>query len=130
MRKFTVYSLQFTVLLMLLLYPVTYNLFPIHAQVDIGKEYAFGDIKSLGEGTDRLVGPTFSIATVAVVMYFLFGAFKILTAGADKEAMGNARNMITHAIIGFVILMFAFLILQFLLSSLFGIKDFQIIQTN
>lgn len=100
----------------------------ILAQVDIGKNYAFGGIKSLGEGAGLLVTPAFSIATLAVIIYFLIGAFKYLTSGGDKDAIAGARAMITHAIVGFILLMFAFLIFQFLLSSLFGITDFRIIK--
>ena len=84
------------------------------AKVDIGKEYSFGDIGSLGEGINRLITPTFSIATTIVVIYFLVGAMKFLMSGGDKEAVGSARAMITHAIIGFIILIFAFLILEFI----------------
>lgn len=107
---------------------ITIIISPTYAAVDLGQSYAFGDVKSLGEGTSRLVVPTFSIAIATVIIYFLIGAFKMLTSGGDKEAVAGARNMIVHAIIGFVILMFAFLILQFGLSSLFGI-NFSIIKT-
>ena len=97
--------------------------------VNIGDCFGFGDIKSLGQATSQLVTPAFSIATVAVIIYFLLGAFKYLKSGGDKEEVAGARQMITHAIIGFIILMFAFLILQFLLSNLFGIKGFQLFKT-
>ncbi|MBI2039677.1 hypothetical protein HYT18_01265 [Candidatus Microgenomates bacterium] len=74
----------------------------------------------MGEGTSRLVGPMFAAAAVAVILYFLFGAFFYLRSAGDKEEIQNARNMMTHAIVGFILLIFAFLILQFLLYSLFG----------
>ncbi|EKD84924.1 MAG: hypothetical protein ACD_38C00139G0016 [uncultured bacterium] len=93
---------------------------------NIGSCFGFGDITSLGQATSRLVIPVFSIAAAAVVIYFLLGAFKYLSSGGNKEAVAGARGMITHAIIGFLILMFAFLILQFLISSLFGITNFQL----
>ena len=88
-------------------------------QVDIGKNFGFGNIGSLGEGTNRIVGPAFQIAAVLVIMYFLMGAFKFLRAGGNKEEAEAGRQMINHAVIGFIILMFAFFILQFLLSRLF-----------
>lgn len=99
--------------------------------IDIGQEFGLATDKTqnLGSAVGLLVKPTFSIAMLAVVIYFLLGAFKMLTAGADKDALGNARAMITHAIIGFVILMFAFLIFQFVLSNLFGITNLQLIRT-
>jgi len=97
------------------------------AQVEIGKNFGFGNIGSLGEGTTRLVGPFFQIAAVLVIAYFLVGAFRYLKAESNKEEIEGARQMITHAIIGFLILMFAFLIVQFILSRLFDITDFIII---
>ncbi|MBI2020448.1 hypothetical protein HYS94_03415 [Candidatus Daviesbacteria bacterium] len=66
------------------------------------------------------------MAAVLVVLYFLFGAFKYLRAGGNKEEVEGARQMIEHAIFGFILLMFAFLILQFLLSFLFGVTNFRL----
>lgn len=96
--------------------------------IDIGEKFGFGDLGSLGQATNQLITPAFSIAAVLVIIYFLLGAFKYLKSGGDKEEVAGARQMITHAIVGFLILMFAFLILQFLLSSLFGITGFLLFQ--
>ncbi len=122
-------------MLFLFLCPIPYTLYPTYAAspspgVDIREHFGFGDIRSLGEGTSRLVMPFFSLAAAFVIIYFLLGAFRYLRAGGDKEEIEGARQMIQHSIIGFVLMMFAFLILQFLLSALFGITGFQIIQTQ
>ena len=98
------------------------------AQVDIGTKFGFGGITSFGQITSDLVTPMFSIAAALVIIYFLWGAFKFLISGANKEEVTEARQMITHAIIGFIILIFAFFVLQFLLYSLFKITDYQIIK--
>lgn len=97
---------------------------PAYAEVKIGDEFGFREFTSFGQVTSKLVPAIFSIAAAAVVIYFLFGAFNYLKSGGDKEAVAGARQMITHAIIGFMILMFAFFILQFLLSRLFGVSGF------
>ena len=97
------------------------------AQVDIGKDFGYGYLKNLGQGTNLLVTPIFSIAAFLVILYFLLGAFKYLKAGGSKEEVEAARQMIVHAIVGFFLLMLAFLILQFILSSLFNITGFKII---
>ena len=101
---------------------------PVYAQVDISKEFGFGNIKSLGEGTTKLVVPAFEVTAAIVVIFFLLGAFRWLRAGGNKEEVAGARQMIQHSIIGFVLLMAAFLVLQFLLSALFGVTGFQIFQ--
>ncbi len=107
------------------LIPVVYA-----APVDIKEEFGLATPKTtnLGDAFSLLVTPAFSIATTAVVIYFLMGGFKYLSAGDDKNALPAAQAMITHALIGFVLLMLAFLIFQFLLSKLFGITDLQIIK--
>ncbi len=97
------------------------------AEVDISQKFGFGGYKSLGEITSRMVTPAFSIAVAAVVLYFLFGAFKFIQSRGNKEEVAAAQSILTHAVIGFIILMFTFLILQFVLSSLFGVTGFQII---
>lgn len=96
----------------------------IYAQspgIDIADFYGFRDIRTLGEGVQRLTGPTFAIATASVVIYFLVGGVKYLLSGGDKTQVEGAQKMITHAIVGFVILLFAYLVLQFIPQA-FGIK--------
>ena len=74
----------------------------------------------MGQGTSLLIPGIFSFAFFLVIFYFLLGGFKYLKAGGNKEEVEGGRQMINHAIIGFIILMLAFFILQFLLTSLFG----------
>ena len=94
--------------------------------VDLGTNYGYGYINNLGEGFSHLVIPGFAIAGTGVSIYFLIGAFKVLTSGGEKEALSSARNMITHAIIGFILLMVMFLVLKFL-PGFFGLGDYKII---
>ena len=94
--------------------------------IPIGEHFGFGNIKSIGEVTSQLMVPFFSIASFLVIMYFLVGAFKYLKAGGNKEDVEGGKQMITHAIIGFLLLMLSFLVIQFALSSLFGITGLQI----
>lgn len=102
---------------------------PVHADVKIGDQFGFGNITSLGEAFSKLVMPVFSAAAAMVVLYFLFGAFKYLQSRGDKEEVAAAQQIIIHSVIGFIILMGAFFILQFFLSSLFGITGLEIIKT-
>lgn len=105
------------------LYLVPLSLYPVFAApIDIGSQFGFGNIKSLGQGTSTLVTPVFSIATGLVVLYFVFGVFDYISSGGSKEGVEKAQKKITQSIVGFIILMFAFLSLQFLLSALFNIE--------
>lgn len=94
--------------------------------VDLGKNYGFGHIKSLGEALGLLMTPAFVIASIGVIFYFLIGAFKYLASGGDKNAVASGRSMITHAIIGFILLILWFLIVQFIPESL-GFQGFKIL---
>ncbi len=131
MRKFIVNSSLLIVQSFLLL-TITSYLLPItvHADVPIGDYFGFSGITSLGAGTSLLVPSVFSVAAVIVIIYFLLGAFKFLKAGGSKEEVAGAKAMIIHAIWGFIILMFAFLVVQFLLGKLFTQFGFNIIGTN
>lgn len=94
--------------------------------INIGQAYDFGHVNTLADGVALLVVPAFSIAAIGVVFYFLFAAFKIITAAGNKDAITSAQQMITHAVIGFVLLMLSFVILQFV-PQFFGIS-FRVIQ--
>lgn len=94
--------------------------------VDLKTNYALGGINTLGEGFTYLVAPGFQIAAVAVVLYFVVGAFKFVMSSGDKETIAGARAMMTHAIIGFILLMLMFSVLQFV-PRLFGLQNFNLI---
>ena len=54
----------------------------------------------------------FVLAAILVLFMLVVGAFQWITSGGDKEGVGKARDRITHALIGLVILAIAFLIVQ------------------
>lgn len=93
----------------------------------IGDKFGFGDIKSVGEATNKGILPLFALIAAIVVIYFVWGALKFILSGGNKEQVAEARGMITHAIVGFIVLIFVFIITQYLLSSLLNISGFQII---
>lgn len=111
--SFKLYALNFT------LYAI-----PAYAQgVDIGDQFGFGKNfgNSLGDITSKLVIPVFSIITFVVTWYFLWGAWDWLISEGDKQKVADARNKITQAIVGFLILILSFFLLQFVLDTLFKV---------
>ncbi len=96
---------------------------------NLENQFDFAGVKfsSLGQASGFLVGPMFELAAIAVVIYFLIGAFKYIISAGDKGQVEAARDMITHAIIGFLLLMVMFLVLQFI-PEFFGLTGFKIIQ--
>lgn len=89
--------------------------------VNIGEKFGFGDIKTLGSGTTKLIIPIFEVTSAIVLIYFLIGAFFYLKAGDSKEEIAKAREMMNHAIIGFIILIVAFFIMDLIMGA-FGIQ--------
>ncbi len=90
---------------------------PAYAAEDLSKEYAFGHIDTLGQALGYLRNFGFTIATIAVTFYFIIGAIKYITAEGDKTAIASARAMITHSIIGFLLLMVMFVLLQYVTQA-------------
>lgn len=58
----------------------------------------------------------FAIAVVIALFYLLFGAVRWINSGGDKAAIEGARGQIIAAIVGLVILFFAFLIFTIALA--------------
>jgi hypothetical protein len=88
---------------------------PAFAQpINLKNEYAFGEINTFGQGVSYLVMPAFAVAGVILVFWFLWGAFDIIISQGEKERIAAGRNRITHTIIGFLMLIAMFLILQYL----------------
>lgn len=114
-------NFKLKILLSLISFPFFTSFVFAQTAIPIGSKYGFGNITSLGQGVSRLVSPAFQVAGATVVIFLTFGAFKYLTSGGEKEAIDDARKMMTGAFIGFLILMFSFLALKYLLYILFGI---------
>lgn len=66
---------------------------------------------SVGQGTQAIgnfisaiVGGMIVVGFIIALFYLLTGGFMWITSGGDKTNLENARNKITHAIIGFLVL--------------------------
>jgi hypothetical protein len=91
------------------------------AEENLQSIYAFGRYNSLGDLIAVLTPVIFSIAAIIVVLYFLYAAFLYISAGGGKDNIAKAQQMITHSIIGFVLLMMVYIIFQYILQF-FGLK--------
>lgn len=61
-----------------------------------------------------------TVGGIAVLLYFIWGAIDWITAGGDSGKIEKARNKITQAIIGMVILVGSFAIIGFISTLFFG----------
>jgi len=69
---------------------------------------------------------TFSVAGLVLLAMLLWGGIQWMTAGGDKEQMAKAQGRITSALIGFVIFMSVFAIINFIAPAL-GLKFLKIL---
>lgn len=121
--------------LLLLIFFSVAPLFPAHAQEPFTKpclgpsSYA-ADVPTI-QGLECLVANVLAsaitvIGIVAFVM-FLIGGFQVLTAGANAKGMEQGKNSISFAVLGIVLALASFLILN-VIANLTGIKT--ILQFN
>lgn len=63
----------------------------------------------------------------AALFYLLWGSLKFVMSGGDPKAVGAAKNTMTYALIGLVVVLLSFAILKFL-GSFLGIGENQLLQ--
>ena len=60
-------------------------------------------IESVGMLIQSVIGTMLIIAALLAFIYLILGGIQWITSGGDKAGMETARNKITHAIVGLVI---------------------------
>ncbi len=85
----------------------------------------FGDATGLGQGelTDtigQLIRVALGFLGVVAVVIILLGGFKWMTAGGNDEKVGEAKKLIIAGIIGLAIILSAYAIASFVISSIVG----------
>lgn len=68
-----------------------------------------------------------NLGAMAVIVYFIWGAFEWITAGSDSKKTETARTRMTNAIVGLIVLVSAFTLLSFISKVFFG-KDFDLLK--
>ncbi len=77
-----------------------------------------GFASNLGGVISSLLSIVMAIAALAVFLYLIMGAFEWITSGGDKGKTESARNKITAAVIGLIVLAASYAILMLLLQIL------------
>lgn len=95
--------------------PITVNLGNVGSNVGLAANTGLGVILA------NAIKIVLAIALIAVLFMLVFGAFEWIISGGEKEKVGNARNRITHALIGLAILGLAFVILT-IVGNIVGVN--------
>ncbi len=77
-------------------------------------------IDNIGTLISSLVGTLLIIAALLAFFYLILGGIQWITSGGDKAGMEAARNKITHAIVGLIIVGAAWAVML-LVQSFLGV---------
>ncbi|HNT29698.1 MAG TPA: pilin [bacterium] len=73
---------------------------------------------SFMELLDTLISFMLSFIGVIAVIYLIWMGFKYVTAGGDSKKAGEAKEGITHAIIGIAIALLGYVLVKFIFTTL------------
>lgn len=88
------------------------NILPSDDQIRAGGDLEVSDLIA------SLINGAILISAIAVLMYLILGGFQWLTSGGDKGKTEQARNRITSALIGLLIVVASWAIWQVVLRFL------------
>jgi hypothetical protein len=112
-------SFAFLVLgLCLLVVPVA-----VFAQVDLGLEEAAAiglSTNSITTIIGRIINVFFGLLGIILLVLYLYGGFLWMTAGGDDSKVQQAKQVLTNATIGLVIIMSAYAIAFFIVRAILG----------
>src|SRR3989344_4074151 len=84
------------------------------APAPIANENGVATLQGLEGVFQSVITAVLGLAAIALFLMLIAGGFKYITSGGDPKATASARNALTYAIVGMVILASAYLILRFI----------------
>lgn len=91
------------------------------AQIEIRQPDKQIKITDVGQLISAVVGTLLIVAALLAFLYLILGGIKWITSGGDKAGMEEARNKITHAIVGLIIVGAAWAIMT-LVQNFLGVS--------
>lgn len=76
------------------------------------------NINNLPSVINSIITILFGIAILIALIYLIYGGYKWITSGGDKQAVTSARDHIIAAIVGLLLVLLSYLIINFLLGFL------------
>lgn len=80
--------------------------------------FEFTDIGDLFSGPTGLVTLFVMFAGILLLLYLIMGGYEMMTSGGVPEKMAAGKQKITGGLIGFAIVLFAFLIVRVIATIL------------
>ncbi|MBU0540206.1 pilin [Patescibacteria group bacterium] len=90
---------------------------------EVGTNAGLGQPKDLTQILGQIINVVLGFLGIVLLGYLLYAGFMWMTAGGDSTKVDKAKDMIKNAIIGLVIIVAAFSISSFVLSSLVNVTQ-------
>jgi|SRR3989344_2005165 len=68
----------------------------------------------------NIINIALTIAGLVAVLFLIIGGFRYITSAGNEEVAGNAKKIITNAIIGIIIIILSFVIIRVISNALLG----------
>lgn len=69
-----------------------------------------------GDSVQALLGTVYLVAGIVAVVAIVFGSIRFVTANGDPGQVATAKNVITYAVVGLVVVLMAAAITQFVIT--------------
>ncbi len=89
---------------------------------EFGNEAGFGTA-GLAEIIGKIIRAVLSLLALVAVVLIIVGGFQWMTSGGNQEKIESAKKLMGSALIGLVIVVLAYAIAAFVISSLTGVTD-------
>jgi hypothetical protein len=87
----------------------------------IGRASGVGTTRTLPEIIGQIINVVLGFLGILLLGYMLYAGFLWMTSGGSEDKVGEAKTMIKNAIIGLVIIVSAFALSNFVLTSLVNV---------
>jgi len=110
---------QFLFLFILLTIAVAYLSIPVFAET-ISLPNPLPNISTPEDLVKKVVNWLLGLVSVIALIVLVIGGFRYLTSGGNEKAMESAKNIITWAVVGLVIILCSAIIINVIISILGG----------
>ncbi|MCL5411816.1 MAG: hypothetical protein M1150_03755 [Patescibacteria group bacterium] len=100
---------------------------PTYSWISIGNNFELNgnpitsSFTSLGSLISVLLQAIFTIAGLTVIIFFLFGGIKFLTSSGDQKAIQSAKDTLTNAFLGIIIIFVSYWVVQ-IIQTITGVS--------
>lgn len=94
------------------------------AQVTISTSFGenfFNAPTSIGGFLSGLIPQIFILAMIVVIIYLIWGSYRYLMSGGDPKAVAGAKQQLTWAVLGLIIMILSYMIFQLINSLVFNV---------